>query len=364
MPTKKFLSTLISSLMIVAIVIGTSITHVELAFAAALSSLSDTQSSIKVNTLSDHTIQFVSPSGVAAGQGISITFPSGFATGTFAIANFDFGTSTSAACTSFGNGLLQAGAASGITWGVSQATSTIYIVSGTAVVPANRCIQIKIGSNAIFQASGTAQIINPAVATSTAAITIAGSFGDNGSITTNIINDDTVAVTATVAQSFTFTISTSTIFFGTLGNVSAKFASSTNPVGDATETIAHNLAVSTNAPSGYTITIKGQTLTSQQNASNTIDFIGVAVASSTPGSEQFGIRATATGGTGSTISSTYAAATSYGYNATATTSATLATGSGATNTTTYALRYVANVAPLTEAGTYVANIVYVATANF
>ncbi len=361
---KNFFTTLTSFFIIVSIVVGTAVTHVELVFAAALTSLSDTQSSIKINTLSDHTIQFVTPSGVTAGQGISLTFSAGYATGTFAIANFDFGTSTSAVCSGFADALLVSGAASGLSWGVSQATNTIYIVSGTAVVPGNRCVQIKIGSNAISQASGTSQIINPTVATTTGAtITIAGSFGDTGTITQNIIADDTVAVTATVAQSFTFSISTSTIFFGALGNT-VKFASSTNSLGDGAETIAHTLAVSTNAPSGYTITIKGQTLTSLQSATNTISAIGLTAASSSPNTEQFGIRATVSGGTAATVSLPYSLSTSYGYNATATTSAVLATETNAANTTTYSLRYLANIAPLTEAGTYVANVVYVATANF
>lgn len=361
----NFLLTPLSFFLLVAVSLAVFIVKVDNAFAASLSSLSDTQSSIKVSTLSDHTIQFVTPTGITAGQAISLTFSSGYATGTFAVANFDLGTSTSATCSGFADALLQAGAASGLTWGVSQATNTIYLTSGTAVVPANRCIQIKIGSNAVFQASGTSQITNPATATTTGAtITIGGTFGDNGVITNNIITNDTVAVTATVAQSFTFTISTSTIYFGALSTGDDKFASSTNPLGDSIETIAHTLGVSTNAPSGYTVTIKGQTLTSLQSASNTITAIGASAASSTIATEQFGIRVTASGGTGSTVSSPYSSPTSYGYNATATTSAVLATGSGATNTTTYSLRYVANVSALTEAGTYVANIVYVATANF
>lgn len=365
MPRKNFITQPVYLFFIATFAIVASVARIDLVFAAALTSLSDTQSSIKVNTASDHTIQFVTPTGIAAGQAISITFSPGYATGTFAIANFDLGTSTSASCTTFADALLQSGAPSGLTWGVTQATSTIYITSGTAAVPANRCVQVKIGSNAIAQASGTSQIINPTAATTTGAfITIAGTFGDNGVITNNIISDDTVAVTATVAQSFTFTISTSTIFFGALSTAAAKFASSTNPLGDTTETIAHTLGVSTNAPSGYTITIKGQTLTSLQNASNTITAMGATAASSTASSEQFGIRATASGGTGSSVDSTYASLSSYGYDATATTSAILATGSGATNTTTYSLRYVANIAALTEAGTYVANVVYVATANF
>jgi hypothetical protein len=246
---------------------------------------------------------------------------------------------------------------------VSTTTQSITITSGTAVIPANRCVQIKFGTNSVFQGTGTSQITNPTTATSSI-IVINGTFGDNGQITTNIIDNDTVAVTATVAQSFTFTISTSTIYYGPLSAASVKYASSTNPQGDTTETIAHTLGVSTNAPSGYTITIRGQTLTSQQNASNTISAMGATAASSTIGTEQFGIRATVSGGTGATVDPTYALSSSYGYDATATTSATFATGSGATNTSTYSLRYMANIAALTEAGTYVANVVYVATANF
>jgi hypothetical protein len=92
--------------------------------------------------------------------------------------------------------------------------------------------------------------------------------------------------------------------------------------------------------------------------------MGPTAASSTLGTEQFGIRATAAGGTGFTVDPTFSAATSYGYDGTATTSTALAVGSGATNPTTYSLRYVTNIATITEAGTYVANLVYVATANF
>jgi hypothetical protein len=366
MSPKQLLIPVINYL-IIGVVIITSVVQVKIAYAAALTTLSDTQSTLTAGALSDHTIQFVTPTGIAAGQGIAITFPAyptGYATGTFAIANFDFATSTSATCSGFTDALLAAGAASGLTWGVTQgASSTIYITSGTAVVPANRCVQIRIGSNAISQASGTAQITNPTSATTTA-INITSSFGDNGSIMQNIITSDTVSVSATVQQSISFVISTTTIYFGALSSTGPKFASSTNSLGDAAETIAHTLQVTTNAPSGYTISIRGQTLTSQQNSANTITAIGASVASSSLGTEQFGIRATSTGGTGATIDTTFGALTSYGYDATATTSATFATGSGATNQTTFGLRYVANIAGTTEAGTYVASIVYVATANY
>ncbi len=360
---KSLLTSFTSSIVIISVVLGASIVHVELAVAASLSSLSDTLTSVKVNTVADHTIQFVTPSGLTAGQSISVTFPVGWNLGTIGASSTDFGTSTSATCSGFVDALLNNGAASGISWGVSTTSQSLTITSGTAVIPANRCIQIKIGTNAVFQASGTSQITNPSSATSSI-LSIGGSFADNGQITVNIITDDTVAMTGVVAQTFSYTISTSTIYFGALGTGGAKFASSTNPLGDSAETIAHTLVVSTNAPSGYSITIKGQTLTSQQNASNTINAIGATAASSTASSEQFGLRATVSGGTGGAVSAPYTSATSYGYAATATTTSILATGTGATNPTTYSLRYVANISALTEAGTYAANLIYVATANF
>ena len=103
-----------SAVMITSIIFGASLVHIELAYAFALNTLSDNQSSVKISSLSDHTIQFVTPSGVSSGQNISITFPAGYATGTFAIANFDFATSSSASCSGFADALLVSGAASGV----------------------------------------------------------------------------------------------------------------------------------------------------------------------------------------------------------------------------------------------------------
>ncbi len=362
MSPKSVYSKIASLVTIISIVVGVSMVHVELAHAAALSSLSDSLSSSKANTLSDHTIQFVTPSGVSAGQNISITFPAGWNLGNLSTTSVDFATSTSATCSGFTDALLS-NTASGLTWGVSTTSSSLTITSGTATIPANRCVQIEIGGNATSQVNGTTTYTNPSTAT-TSVITVGGSFGDTGTITVTIITNDTVTMTGTVNQSLTFTISTTTIYFGNLSSTGAKFASSTNASGDSTETIAHTLAVSTNGSSGFTVTVRGQTLTSQQNSANTISAIGASIASSTTGIEQFGIRATESGGTGVSISSPFSFATSYGYAATATTSATFAVGTGPTLTSTMSLRYVTNIAAITEAGTYAANLNYVATANF
>jgi hypothetical protein len=360
---KNHLSSLVGILTLGILISSLLAPKIEHALALALSNLSDVQSRLVISLPSDHTVQFVTPSGVSSGQAISITLPAGYATGTFAIANFDLATSTSASCSSVSDALLQSGAASGLTWGVTVATSTIYITSGTAAIPANRCIQIRIGSNATFGGTGTSTLVNPS-SPGAYQITLGSGAGDSGYVTEYIVPDDAILMSGIVNQSLTFTVSTSTIYFGVLGAGGAKFASSTNTAGDTTETIAHTLAVGTNAPSGFTLAVRGQTLTSQQNSANTIDVIGAIAASSTIGVEQFGFRATESGGVGVTVSSPFSSASSYGYNATASTSATVATGSGSTPTSTFSLRYVTNIGAVTEAGTYTASLVYVATANF
>lgn len=361
---KETVSPVLVLTVVVGLLGGYVLTKVDHVFALALSNLSDTQSRLTVSLPSDHTIQFVTPtSGINAGEGISITLPTGYATGTFAIANFDLATSTSASCTVVADALLQAGAASGLTWGVTVATSTIYIKSGTATVPGNRCIQVRIGSNATFGGTGTSTLVNPSTP-GAYQIDLVSGVGDSGYITQYIVPDDAILMSGIVNQSLTFTVSTSTIYFGVLGAGGAKYASSTNSAGDTTETIAHTLAVGTNAPSGFTLSVRGQTLTSQQNSANTIDAIGAIAASSTIGVEQFGFRATESGGVGVSVVSPFASASSYGYSATASTSAVVATGSGSTPTSTFSLRYVTNIGAVTEAGTYTASLVYVATANF
>jgi hypothetical protein len=282
--------------------------------------------------------------------------------GSFSVTNVDFATSTSASCTSFSNETLAA-SPSGSTWGVAQAGQVVTITSGTAAIPANRCVQIKLGSNASFGGAGVSQITNPA-SPNIYSIDLGGSFGDYGSITTDIVTDDTISLTGTVSQSLTFSISTSTLYFGILSSGLAKYASSTDSSGSTIDVPAHTLSVGTNAPSGFTLTVRGQTLTSQQNSLNTISAVGPIAASSTPGTEQFGIRVSELGGVGITIDPTFSQGTSYGYDGTATTSTLVASGSGSTPTSVYSLSYLANIAAVTEAGTYAANLIYVATANF
>lgn len=160
------------------------------------------------------------------------------------------------------------------------------------------------------------------------------------------------------SQSLTFAISANTISFGTLDSGAARFANTST--GSALETEAHNFTVSTNATNGYTVTVKGATLTS---TAPTINAIGGTNTASAPGSEQFGLRIVPSGGIGS-VTAPYAAA-GFAYGATASTSSQVASASsGDGATTTYSVRYIANISSTTEAGSYSTTLNYVATANF
>ncbi len=329
------------------------------AYAAALTSLSDIMSTVKELTLSDHDIKFASPTGIAAGQTVIYTFNTYTTVASTTLLDADFAISSSSTCSSAGSYTEQtlAATASGATWGFATSSSAITITSGTATSTAGNCIRLRVGSGAVTGGAGTARITNPAASSPT--ITMTGTFNDTGTITANIIANDAVAVSGTVNQTLSFSISTSTIAFGTLDSAAARYASTTS-TGSATEVEAHTLSASTNASSGYTITVQGATLTS---GGFTITSIGATNASSTIGTEQFGIRMAASGGIG-TVTSPYAAAGGFAYAATATTTSQIASSAGASAATTYSVRYIANILAITEAGSYTASLVYVATGNF
>ena len=106
------------------------------------------------------------------------------------------------------------------------------------------------------------------------------------------------------------------------------------------------------------MTLAGNTLTS---GGNTVNAIGAANTASSAGTEQFGLRLNASGGSGA-VSVPYAAA-GFAFD-TAAFPDQIATSTGASANTTYSARYLANITTLTEAGSYTATLTYVATANF
>lgn len=324
--------------------------------AAAVTSFSDNLSRLSVSTLANHTIQFVTPTGITAGQNFTLTFDADFTMGSFNVLNVDMATATT--CGGAFSDKTLAASPSGATWGVAQSGQIITITSGTDTVTATHCVQIEIGANATSGGAGTIQITNPSGA-QTASLALGGSIADSGTLGIAIVasGGDQVNITATVDPTISFATTDSTIGYGTLSSSAARWANGA-ATGSATEVTAHDLTAATNAASGYTIYVLGATLTS---GLNTIDAIGGSATASTIGTEQFGLKVSAAGGSGSAVAP-YASA-DYAYNAT-TTQDDIATSTVPSTTTTFSITYIGNITATTEPGSYATTLTYTATGLF
>jgi len=165
---------------------------------------------------------------------------------------------------------------------------------------------------------------------------------------------------APAAQTLTFSISDNAIGFGTLSDTAARFANGAE-TGSATDVVAHTLTANTNAANGYTITVDGSTLTS---GANTIDAMATETTSST-GTEQLGLYMTAAGGNG-VVDAVYdnSPANTFALVTASFPDQVASDPDGDDVSTTYSVHYLANIATITEAGSYTATLTYIATGNF
>lgn len=224
---------------------------INFAEAANVTTYSDTLSTSEPSVVANHEITFTTPTGLAAGESIVITFPttpdsfSGIASIVAADIDFDNeGTDET----------LVDGAASGASWGVSTDATTVTITSGTDVIAANATVTIKIGTNA---SGGSNQITNPTA--DSYEIDIAVGSSDSGSTRVAIVS--AVTVTASVDTVFDFTVSGVTS--GTLVNTADTTGGDTDatniPFGvlaaGTASTAAQQLEVSTNASNGFVVTV-------------------------------------------------------------------------------------------------------------
>jgi hypothetical protein len=322
--------------------------------AASVTSFKDVLTREKAATLSNHTITFTTPTGVAASAEIVLTFDNS----TSIPVALDF---EDIDLSDDGVNVTLAAAPSGATWGVVRTSSTVItFTNGSGAVAGGSVIEIEIGTNATTGATGAEQITNGSAGTTL--LTLSGSFGDTGTVAIPIIADDQVVITATVDPTISFSISDNTVGFGTLGAGGARWATGTSGTGSApaASSGAHELSIGTNATGGYAITYNGATLTS---GGNTIDVATISGdADGTPGSEQFAISIGDNGGN-VTIPSAYDYA-SNNYSFVAGTTTTLASETAASTTETIDVQYIANIASSTEAGAYSTTITYIATGTF
>ena len=155
-------------------------------------------------------------------------------------------------------------------------------------------------------------------------------------------------------------MSDNTIGFGTLLTGAARYATG-DTLGSSSEVEAHNFSVTTNAVGGYIVSVFGPTLT-RIGGAQTISAIGNTNTASNPGTAQFGLRLTATGGTG-TVDAPYAAS-GFAYDGVSAASQVCSASSGDNVTTTYSARYIGNISPSTTFGSYSTDLTYVVTGTF
>jgi hypothetical protein len=162
-------------------------------------------------------------------------------------------------------------------------------------------------------------------------------------------------------QYISMSVSDSTVGFGSLTSANARFASGDSLGDTSSTTVAHTVTASTNAAGGYALTVNGSTLTCDNCTDDTIYPIGDTAVASVSGTEQFGMRIGTSSGNGTTYTPYNGDLWAF---ATSSFPDLVATGLGDETSTVYTLKYIANIASLTEAGEYSSVLTYVITGTF
>lgn len=310
--------------------------------AASLTSISDTMSRLKVSTASNHTIQFTTPSGVSAGGTVTVTFPAGFTIGSVDYTDIDVADD--------GADLALAATPSGATWGAAFSGQVLTITSGTGTIAATSVVTIEIGTNATYGVAGDAQITNSTAGTKI--ITIAGTFGDTGSMAVAIVSNDQIPVTASVDPTLTLTVANTALALGAM-NDSAVATTSEN-----------NIVIGTNGYNGYAITVKdaGNGSNPGLYSSEVSKLIASSTATLAAGTEGYGANCNKTSGDGTC---SFADGTTDNV-----TGLTLAGGTFASHSSkpsgnaTFRIRVKAAISSSTEAGAYTDTLTVIGTANY
>lgn len=222
--------------------------------ASNLTYVKDTLSDSDTGSASNHTIQFLSPTGVGSNATITVTFPLGFniSTSSVAVADVDFEI----------NGVdetLTAAAPGAGEWQMTIVGQDLRLRSGSAEsLGVNASATIKIGTNA--DGPGVNRVTNPTNINSYEFSITAGA-SDSGQTRVAIV--DNVLVTANVDTTLTFTVSG--VANGATVNSSPTTTATTTtstalPFGTVaagvSKTLAQDLTVATNAIHGYVVTVE------------------------------------------------------------------------------------------------------------
>jgi len=336
--------------------------------AASLGSSRDTLSTIKAGELAGHVLRIETPSGVQYSETVLFSFSvaSSFVFGALDVNDYDI-LASSLDCDSatIFTDLNVAASAGANTWGVATSGNPVLLTltapsSGTGQVAAGGCMEVRIGSTA---SGGTDVVTNP-ITPGVYRVTTGGTFGDSGFTDVVIIGEDVVTVTANVDQHITFSITGTDVDYGLATTQATRYATpGAGSGGSSVETVGNTFRASTNALTGYTITVQGVPPTAFNL--NTLDPIGTTSSIGIPGIEQFGIRLSAVGGSGTVLAPYNDVFPQKKYAYGGTLSASSVVGSPASSVdTVYSVYYMANIHESTPGGNYEANFDYIASVGF
>lgn len=253
-PTNVGISQRVFATLVACAVLLASIGIYNIAQAANLVSVSDTLTDSDDAVVSNHTIAFTmsSTGSVAAGGTVTATFPAGFGFGSVVVGDIDLVVNGSSVT-------LVAGAPGASQWGYTRSGQVITFTAGAsgASIASNQTVVIRIGTNAVTGGTGTNQITNPTYGSYELYIT-AGTT-DTGRTRVAILED--VDVTAIVDTSFTFTVTgmatSSTVNGVTLtGSTSPTLINYGRVVAGVPKVLGQRLNVTTNARSGFNVTVQ------------------------------------------------------------------------------------------------------------
>jgi hypothetical protein len=221
--------------------------------AANLTYVKDTLSDSAPSSVSNHEIEFLSPSGVDSGETIVVTFPAGFDLTGVNETDIDLIDGVT-------QETLVAAAPGATEWSAVVSGQAITFTSGgaSATIGALSTTTIRIGTNATGGVAN-AQITNPAATTSYQIDITAGSGADTGTAMVAIIEN--VLVTADVDSTLSFVVSGTPSATAVNGTTTTETSTNVSiPFGTLSsgeiKTIAQDLSVQTNARNGYVVTVE------------------------------------------------------------------------------------------------------------
>jgi hypothetical protein len=342
--------------------------------AASVTSFSVTLSTIKESTAANHTLAFTIQDSWDPTETLTIDYPDTFNTSGFANnepEDFDIAVNGTEQNLVANGGCTFNSLEIAIT-SVNNLSNTFTFTrcSNAAAIASGSAIVIKIGTHATTGGTGDDQIVNQTAAQNNtdSKVTIGGTFGGTGTAALEIVTDNDVTVNATVDPSITCSFSGLTTTFPSL---------TTGAVSTATSTTS--ITLSTNAAGGINVTVRDE-----GNGINpglyknygTTYLIGSAdnsynnIVTLTAGTDGYGIKASASGGSGATLTIDGRFDASGGFNEVgglevgAANAVTVASANGPIANRVLTITYMAAVSGLAPAGSYTDNVTYVCTGVF